>query len=150
MNIENDTLTLPDKELKLGSLQNLYSSFYTTLFEYKEYQRLLYYPQKIEMTKERIAQYEEQTSSTKAERRTIYSCSKAVSAGFVVVFHGRDFAGRIGKVEIAQKVNIRIENFPGRINHNLQKRIAVPTQYTRASEYYHRRYFVIRKICFAG
>ncbi|GHV25295.1 hemolysin [Bacteroidia bacterium] len=60
LNIESDTLTLPDKELKLGSLQNLYSAFYTTLFEYKEYQRLLYFPQKIEMTKERITQYEEQ------------------------------------------------------------------------------------------
>ncbi|GHV58379.1 hemolysin [Bacteroidia bacterium] len=61
LSIENDTLpTLPNKNLKLGTLQNLYSSFFTTLFEYKEYKRLLYYPQKIEITKERIVQYEEQ------------------------------------------------------------------------------------------
>ena len=44
----------------LGSLQQLYTTFYTTLFEYSEYQRLLYYPQKRAMTLERIAQYETQ------------------------------------------------------------------------------------------
>jgi len=44
----------------LGSLQQLYTSFYTTLFEYTEYQRLLYYPQKRAMTQERITQYEKQ------------------------------------------------------------------------------------------
>jgi len=46
--------------LQLGNLQTLYSSFYTTLFEYLEYKRLLYFPQKIQMTKERITQYEAQ------------------------------------------------------------------------------------------
>ena len=45
---------------QLGALQTLYSSFYTTLFEYNEYKRLLYYPQKIQMTKDRITQYEAQ------------------------------------------------------------------------------------------
>jgi len=43
-----------------GSLQQLFTSFYTTLFEYTEYQRLLYYPQKRKMTIERISQYEKQ------------------------------------------------------------------------------------------
>ncbi|MDR0832618.1 MAG: HlyD family secretion protein [Candidatus Symbiothrix sp.] len=60
----NDTLPslppLPDKDLKLGNLQSSYSSFYTTLFEYREYKRLLYYPQKLMMTRERIVQYEQQ------------------------------------------------------------------------------------------
>jgi len=45
-------------KLQLGALQQLYTTFFTTLFEYAEYKRLLYYPQKITMTKERITQYE--------------------------------------------------------------------------------------------
>ncbi|MCL2649917.1 MAG: HlyD family secretion protein [Candidatus Azobacteroides sp.] len=56
----NDAIILPNKNLQLGSLQQLFSSFYTTLFEYSEYKRLLYYPQKKAMTLERIAQYEKQ------------------------------------------------------------------------------------------
>ena len=47
-------------ELQLGDIQSLYSQYYTTLFQYSEYKRLLYYPQKIEITKQRIAQYEKQ------------------------------------------------------------------------------------------
>lgn len=57
-NDESDILL--KKNWQLGSLQQLYTSFFTTLFEYNEYQRLLYYPQKKAMTKERIAQYEKQ------------------------------------------------------------------------------------------
>jgi HlyD family secretion protein len=60
LDIENNSLILPEKELVLGDLQSVYSSFYTTLFDYLEYKRLLYYPQKVEMTKERILQYESQ------------------------------------------------------------------------------------------
>jgi HlyD family secretion protein len=47
----------------LGSLQSLYASYSTVLFDYREYKRLLYYSQKIEMTKERIVQYEKQYQS---------------------------------------------------------------------------------------
>ncbi|MDR3218667.1 MAG: HlyD family secretion protein [Dysgonamonadaceae bacterium] len=58
---ENDaTIALPEKELQAGNLQTLYASLYTTLFDYLEYKRLLYYPQKITITKERIAQYDQQ------------------------------------------------------------------------------------------
>ncbi len=60
----NDKLiSLPDKNLQLGTLQQLFSSFYTTIFEYIEYKRLLYYPQKKTITIERIAQYEKQYNS---------------------------------------------------------------------------------------
>jgi len=51
---------LPVSELQVGSLQSSYSSFCTTLFEYLEYERLMYYPRKKEMTLERITQYEKQ------------------------------------------------------------------------------------------
>jgi len=55
--------------LSLGSLQQLYTSFSTTLFEYSEYQRLLYYPQKKMMTLERISQYEKQYSTLLNQKR---------------------------------------------------------------------------------
>jgi len=58
-------------ELQLGSLQTLYSSFYTTLFEYTEYQRLSYYPQKIQMTKQRITQYEAQYQNLLRQQRIV-------------------------------------------------------------------------------
>ena len=52
-----------------GALQQLYTSFYTTLFEYTEYQRLLYYPQKKKMTLKRIAQYEKQYQTLLNQQR---------------------------------------------------------------------------------
>jgi len=54
------TILLPSKELQVGDLQTTYSSFYNALFNYLEFNRLLYYSQKIRMTEERIGQYEEQ------------------------------------------------------------------------------------------
>jgi len=57
--IDNSQLTIPP-ELQVGSLQQLYTSFSTTLFEYSEYQRLAYFSQKRAMTLERITQYEKQ------------------------------------------------------------------------------------------
>lgn len=58
---KNDTAGyMPDKNLQVGGLQSLYTSFYAALFDYSEFRRLQYYPQKIEITKERITQYEKQ------------------------------------------------------------------------------------------
>lgn len=62
-------ISLPDKNWQLGSIQPLYTSFYTTLFEYTEYKRLLYYPQKITMTEERITQYEKQYNTLLNQQR---------------------------------------------------------------------------------
>jgi len=58
--LDDNRFQLPDPHLQLGSLQQLFTSFYTTLFEYIEYKRLLYYPQKKTITLERISQYEKQ------------------------------------------------------------------------------------------
>ena len=55
--------------LQLGALQSHFSSFHTTLFEYAEYKRLLYYPQKTAMTKERIVRYEEQYATLQNQQR---------------------------------------------------------------------------------
>jgi HlyD family secretion protein len=64
LNIEQDAIfELPEKNLQLGNLQSLYASFYVMLFNYNEYMRLQYYPNKIKMTKERMNRYEEQYQS---------------------------------------------------------------------------------------
>ena len=64
LDIEQDSVfVMPKKDLQLGNLQSLFSSFYVTLFNYNEYIRLQYYPNKIKMTKQQIIQYEEQYRS---------------------------------------------------------------------------------------
>ncbi|MCL2650907.1 MAG: HlyD family efflux transporter periplasmic adaptor subunit [Candidatus Azobacteroides sp.] len=63
------TAKFPSGDLGVGPLQQLYTSFSTTLFEYTEYQRLLYYPQKKTMTLERITQYEKQYSTLQNQQR---------------------------------------------------------------------------------
>jgi HlyD family secretion protein len=69
LNLRNDTLSLPDKNLQLGSLQQLFSTFHSTLFEYVEYKRLLYYPKKKTILQERATQYEKQYSSMINQQR---------------------------------------------------------------------------------
>jgi len=59
----------PLGDLEVGSLQQLYTSFTATLFEYTEYERLLYYPQKKAMTLKRIAQYEKQYGTLLNQQR---------------------------------------------------------------------------------
>jgi len=66
---KDGAVVFPNKNLQLGALQSLFSSFYTTLFEYNEYQRLLYYPQKKKMTQERIVQYEKQYNNLQNQQR---------------------------------------------------------------------------------
>lgn len=59
LNQKIDTIIiLPSKDLKLGTMQSLYSSFYITLFDYHEFKRLQYYTQKIDFMKEKISQYQ--------------------------------------------------------------------------------------------
>jgi HlyD family secretion protein len=65
----NDKAFSGDVGLQLGALQSLFSSFYTTLFEYSEYKRLLYFPQKEAMTLERIAQYQKQYNTLQNQQR---------------------------------------------------------------------------------
>jgi HlyD family secretion protein len=47
-------------EPALGSLQSAYNAYSVALFNYSEYGRLSYYPQKEEMTRQRIKKYETQ------------------------------------------------------------------------------------------
>lgn len=72
LRLDRDTLLfLPPKELQLGSLQSLYSTFYITLFEYAEYKRLKYYPQKIEFLKERMVRYKMQYRNTLRQKKIV-------------------------------------------------------------------------------
>ncbi len=58
LNQKIDTvITLPSKDLELGTMQTLYSNFYISLFDYYEFKRLQYYTQKIDFMKEKIDQY---------------------------------------------------------------------------------------------
>ncbi|MDH6311010.1 multidrug resistance efflux pump [Dysgonomonas sp. PFB1-18] len=60
LNQKIDTvILLPSKNLNLGSIQSLYSSFYITLFDYHEFKRLQYYSKKNEFMEERIKQYQD-------------------------------------------------------------------------------------------
>jgi HlyD family secretion protein len=60
LNQKIDTvITLPSKDLKLGTMQSLYSGFYIALFDYHEFKRLQYYTQKIDFMKEKISQYQD-------------------------------------------------------------------------------------------
>jgi len=64
LDVERDSLfVMPEKVLYLGGLQTLYASFYVLLFNYDEYIKQQYYPNKIRMAKERISQYREQYNS---------------------------------------------------------------------------------------
>jgi HlyD family secretion protein len=60
---------LPEKELQVGDLQSLYATFYVTLFDYREYRRMRYYPQKIGITRNRIVQYEAQYRNLLRQQR---------------------------------------------------------------------------------
>lgn len=64
-------ITLPSRDLRLGSLQSTYSNFYLTLFEYSEYRRLKYFPTKVEMMKQRIEQYKGQYESLTKQKGII-------------------------------------------------------------------------------
>lgn len=56
---EMDTIDLvPSRQLQLGGLQSLYSSFYLTMSEYRQFKELAYYLKKIEIVKERIIKNE--------------------------------------------------------------------------------------------
>ena len=66
---DNSSLQLPARELRVGSLQSLYASLYATLFDYMEYNRLSYFPQRKAMTKERITRHEEQYATLQNQQR---------------------------------------------------------------------------------
>lgn len=54
-----DTIALvPSQQLQLGSLQSLYSSFYPSMSEYKQFKELAYHLKKIDLVKARIVQNE--------------------------------------------------------------------------------------------
>lgn len=72
INLDTDSIIkLPPRNLRLGSLQSTYSTFYLTLFEYAEYKRLRYFPTKVEMMKQRIEQYKGQYESLIKQKKII-------------------------------------------------------------------------------
>jgi HlyD family secretion protein len=69
---------LPRKDLKLGTVQSVYSVFFSNLYDFTEFNRIDYYPSKIKMTEERILQYRKQYDmqvyqSSLAEKQLVIS-----------------------------------------------------------------------------
>lgn len=62
---------LPPKDLNLGTIQSIYSGFYTTLFEYREFIRLQYHSNKKEFINTRIQQDELQYKNLVRQRDII-------------------------------------------------------------------------------
>lgn len=69
--LTDNTLVLPDKDLNLGDIQPLYSGFYTTLFNYIEFIRLNYYPEKIDILRTRLHQYRQQYDNISRQQRIV-------------------------------------------------------------------------------
>ena len=64
LDVERDSIcAMPEKSLRLGTIQSMYASFYIMLFNRNEYIVQQYYPNKIRLARERIPQYEEQYGS---------------------------------------------------------------------------------------
>lgn len=72
LSLNIDTLqSLPKKTLQLGDLQNIYSSFYQTFFEYNEYKRTQYLFIKSDIVKSRINQYLKQKANLQNQRSIV-------------------------------------------------------------------------------
>ena len=76
------SLQLPDRELRVGSLQSLYASLYAALFDYMEYNRLSHFPQRKAMTIERIARHEEQYTTLLNQQRLTITQHSLVQSQF--------------------------------------------------------------------
>ena len=64
----DSVLSLPLKNINVGTLQSRYSSFYLTLSEYFQFRDLQYYPKKIELMKARIKKNEIQYHNITRQR----------------------------------------------------------------------------------
>lgn len=69
--LERNYLELPRKNLNIGGIQSLYSNFYTSLFNYKEFITLNYYPAKIRILQTRLHQYKQQYENITRQRRLV-------------------------------------------------------------------------------
>ncbi len=70
--MNNDKIiSLPPRNLMLGNLQPLFTSFYTSLFEYNLHKQLEYYPMKMDKLEERLKQYETQYINSLRQQKII-------------------------------------------------------------------------------
>lgn len=72
LSLEKDSsILLPLHDLRVGNLQSVWSSLYVSLFNYLEYKRLLYYPQKTDITVTRIRQSEQQYENLLRQKKIV-------------------------------------------------------------------------------
>jgi HlyD family secretion protein len=69
--IHTDTMLLPPKNLNLGNIQALYSSFYIVFTEYDDFMRLQYYLTKKEILQNRIVKYNAHCNSLVRQKSII-------------------------------------------------------------------------------
>ncbi|WP_301221088.1 HlyD family secretion protein [Bacteroides caecimuris] len=60
---------IPSRQLQLGSLQSIYSSFYLSMSEYRQFKELAYHLKKIDLVKERIVKNEIYYTNMLKQRR---------------------------------------------------------------------------------
>ena len=105
----DSSFQLPAKELQVGHLQSLYASLHAVLFDYMEYKRLSYYPQKTAMTEERIARYEEQYQTLQNQQRLTEEQLTLVQSQFRrdSLLHAR---GAISNEELEKSNNVYLQS----------------------------------------
>jgi HlyD family secretion protein len=104
-------------DIQLGNLQSIYSQYYTTLFQYSEYKRLLYYPQKIEITQQRIAQYELQYENLRKQYQLIEE-----QAGLQEKQYQRDISlNKTGVVSAEELEKSRAQYLQSELSHENMK-----------------------------
>ena len=113
----DSVIPLPPKDLKLGNIQALFSSFYAALFDYNELIRLQYYPQKIAYTRKRIEQLREYYDGLEKQRGIIHE-----QASLTEKQHSRD-ASLHGKGVISD------ESMETSKNQDLQSKLSVESIY---------------------
>jgi len=83
--------------LHLGNMQALYASFYLTLSNYQEYVQSRYYPDRIQLTKERIVQYGEQYRSLQRQQKIIEEQTALTDRNYERSANMHEYGGISGK-----------------------------------------------------
>ena len=142
MDIDQDSVfEMPPKTLSLGGMQSPYASFYIMLFNYHEYIKAQYYPNKIQSTKDRILQYEELYSGLQRQQKIIEDQTALTDKNYQRSFAMHEQGGISGK-ELDESRNRQLqgqlseENMQNTIN-NMRIQIAQTNESLIDMEYQH-------------
>ncbi|WP_217931943.1 HlyD family secretion protein [Bacteroides caecimuris] len=83
LNNSDTVAELPDKELKLGTLQSFYSAFYQALFDYKKYKEYKYGENKMSTIKEQSKSLRDYSINLQRQRNIMSEQMDLTAKGFV-------------------------------------------------------------------